>query len=99
ILVFYFLISTFWFPYRYFHKPSEKRVGALQARFELRVELATEHPRVIAQFGDFDQPVIRRQAAEHHPCLSQDRPVSIVELEAMPVPFVGFFHTIGGARF
>lgn len=63
----------------------EERVGTLQARLELRVELAADHPGVLPHLGDLHQPLVGRESAEDQPGLSEQIAIGVVKLKAVAV--------------
>ena len=67
---------------------AEQRRRPGRARLELRVELAGDEPRVVAQLDVLDQPIVGRDAAEPHPGLGEAVPIGVVDLEPMAVPLV-----------
>src|SRR5450759_4033996 len=66
----------------------EQRMRPLGPALELRVELAGDEPRVVAQLHDLHEPSIRRLAGQDHPRSFQERSIAVVHLEAVAVAFV-----------
>src|SRR6185312_13206195 len=67
-------------------EPVEQRVGAIGPALELRVELAGDEPRVVAQLDDLDEPSVRRLPGQRHARRLEGLPVAVVDLEPVTMP-------------
>ena len=58
----------------------------VRTRFELRMELATDHERMVRHFHDLDQHIIRGSSGDPQTGGLQLFPILVVELEPMTMP-------------
>src|SRR6267143_3142093 len=63
----------------------EERVRHQRLRLELRVELATQEPRMIRNFNDLDEVLVRRNTRNDQAVLGQNLLEPPIEFVAMPV--------------
>src|SRR6476646_3677850 len=87
------LVSEF-LPQRRADKSAEQRMRAVRTRTVFRMELCCQEPGMILELDDFDQLAIRRQPAQHQSLCRQLFSVGVIELEAVPVSFANFIHSI-----
>ena len=68
----------------------KQRMRLQWLRFEFRVELAAQEPRMVRQLGNLHEVSVRRIAGEFHAVAADDFFIFPVELIAMAVSF-GYF--------
>ena len=69
----------------------KQRMRPQRLRFELRMELDREVPRVARQLDDLDELAVDRAADDPQPLFGERLFVETVELVPMPVPLVDDF--------
>src|SRR5262249_60217434 len=73
----------------------EERMSGGWLRFELGMALHRQEPRMVPQLNYLDQFAIRARAGDDQPIGLELLPILIVELIAVPVPFVNEKTAIG----
>ena len=74
----------------------KQRVGLEWTRFELRVELDADKPRMIGEFDRLWQEAVGRHAGEHKALLFETRAIGGVDLVAVAVALGDFGIAING---
>src|SRR5262245_14226783 len=70
------------------HERREKRMGARGLRFELRMELYRQVPRMAGHFRNLDEFAVRRPSGNPQAVFGERALVEAVELVAMPMTLV-----------
>src|SRR3546814_798930 len=84
--------------HRRFDEAGEQRMRVKRLRFQLRVELHADKPRMIGPLDDFGQRSVGRHARKDQPVLFQRFAVVDVHLIAVAMPLADLACPIDGGR-